>query len=175
LLARPTPVRFVIISAGWHYAEDAAPLLSDLIAQFDPGRTRILLIGRVPEFRKSSLECVVFSDLYGETRDRCVRPRRELEAEYSAITAAVKATAAKFGNVRYIDPFDVFCDETTCRPFGKDAVFFSDRHHVSPRGADEIYDAFTSDFLWLAGAANGKENASLPSVPGGDRQTLTSR
>jgi peptidoglycan/LPS O-acetylase OafA/YrhL len=150
LLAGSEPVRFVIISAHWRYDESALSHLSDLISQFDPEQTRILLIGQVPDFPKSSLECVVYSDLYGDTRDRCVTPRSAVEARYSAITAALKAMPDRFGNVRYIDPLDLFCDATTCRPFDKDAVFFEDTNHVTPRGADAIYDAFAADFLWLA-------------------------
>jgi peptidoglycan/LPS O-acetylase OafA/YrhL len=159
LLARPELVRFVIMSSrSWGHEElgtgGQAMLLADLISQFDPQQTRILLLGPVPDFPRSSLECVVFSDRFGGSRDRCVTPRREAEDANTAVTAMLKAMAAKFGNVRYVDPLAVFCDETTCWPFsrnGKDAVFFLDTHHVLPRGADEMYDAFETDFRWLVG------------------------
>jgi peptidoglycan/LPS O-acetylase OafA/YrhL len=159
LLARPEPVRFVIMSSRlWGHEElgidGQAALLADLISRFDLQQTRILLLGQLPDFPRSSLECVVFGDRFGEGRDRCVTPRREAEAANAVVTAMLKATAARFGNVRYVDPLPVFCDETTCRPFslnGKGAVFFLDTHHVLPRGADEMYDTFARDFRWLAG------------------------
>jgi hypothetical protein len=42
--------------------------------------------------------------------------------------------AARFGNIRYIDPLDAFCVETTCRPFSKDSVYFNDLHITRSRG-----------------------------------------
>ena len=56
LLARPAPVTFAIITSIWGIYDPA--LVSELISEFDR-RTRILLIGPVPIFAKSSLECVV--------------------------------------------------------------------------------------------------------------------
>jgi peptidoglycan/LPS O-acetylase OafA/YrhL len=150
LLGRPDPVVFAIITGNWGYDGKSSAVLSDLIAEFDP-HTRILLIGPVPMFAKSSLECVVLSDRYGWGRDRCVKPRGEVEATNAAIVGVLKAMPVKFPNVRYIDPIDVFCDRTICRPFSDNVVFYSDSHHLSPAGADRLYDSFASDFLWLAG------------------------
>ena len=167
LLSRPDPVSFVVIAANWGYDEQAPSLISDLIAQFDP-RTRILLIGQVPIFPKPGLECVVFSDWYGDGRDRCIKPRSEVEASNSAMKLVLKDVASRFGNVRYIDPLDVFCDRTTCRPFSETAVFFSDSHHVLTRGADELYDWFAGDFAWLTDTPDGKGRygAALPTEAG---------
>jgi hypothetical protein len=152
LLARPAPVASVIISANWGYGGDQlSSLLSDLVSEFDPLRTRILLIGPVPTFLKPGLECVVLSDHYGGNRGRCVRPRSDVEAEQAKIGDTLRILPGKFQNVRYIDPMDVFCDETVCRPFRKDDVLYSDTHHVLPSGADRIFDSFQGDFLWLAG------------------------
>ena len=107
-------------------------------------------MGPVPTFAKSSLECVVLSDRYVGNRDHCIRPRSEVEASTSAIINVLKAMPAKFRNVRYIDLLDTFCDRTTCRPFKNNVVFYSDTHHLSPAGADLVYDTFKSDFLWLS-------------------------
>jgi peptidoglycan/LPS O-acetylase OafA/YrhL len=150
LIGGPDPASFVIISGDWGYGSDAASQLSAMISEF-PAQTRILLIGPVPTFFQSSLECVVLSDRYGSNRDRCVRPRNEIEASSTAIADVLKSMPAKFSNVRYIDPMNVFCDQTICRPFKNDEVFYVDSHHLSPAGADRLYDYFESDFLWLAG------------------------
>ncbi len=150
LLARPDPITFAIITAVWGYNDQVSPLLSDLISEFDR-RTQILLIGPAPIFSKSSLECVVLSDRYGENRDRCVKPRSEVEASNAAVVKVLKAMQDKFTNVRYIDLMDVFCDKTICRPFKNNDVFYFDSHHLSPAGADLVYDAFESDFRWLVG------------------------
>ena len=148
-LARPDPVTFAIITSIWGYNDQLSKLVSELISEFDR-RTRILLIGPVPIFAKSSLECVVLSDRYGANRDQCVEPRSKVEASNAAVVKTLKAIAGKFPNVRYIDVTDIFCDKTICRPFKGNTVFYLDIHHLSPAGADLVYDSFESDFRWLA-------------------------
>jgi len=150
LIARPDPASFVIISGYWGYGTDAVSQLSAMISEL-PAQTRILLIGQVPTFFQSSMECVVLSDRYRSNRDRCLRSRSEIEASNAAIADVLKSMPAKFPNVRYIDPVNVFCDQTVCRPFKNDEIFYVDSHHLSPAGADRLYDYFESDFLWLAG------------------------
>jgi peptidoglycan/LPS O-acetylase OafA/YrhL len=152
LLARPDPIGFAIITGNWSDDPAAADALSAMLSEFDR-RTRILLIGPVPTFLRPSLECVVLSDRYGGGRDRCVRPRQEVEAEHSGIVAVLQAMPDKFPNVRYIDPTGVFCDQTTCRPFGNNTVYYVDSHHLSPTGADLLYESFKPDFLWLDGVS----------------------
>jgi peptidoglycan/LPS O-acetylase OafA/YrhL len=148
ILARQDPVNFAIITGIWATAD--ATLLSELISQFDH-RTRILLIGPVPMFSRAGLACIVLSDRYGRDRDGCVGPRNQIEAKFAAETSILKTTPDKFPNVRYIDPMSVFCDQTICRPYKGDTVLYNDSHHLSPAGADELFDAFSSDFAWLAG------------------------
>jgi len=150
LREEPTP-SFVIISGNWAYAPEASRLLSDMISEFDASRTRILLIGPVPMFARSSLECVVLSDRYGISRDRCAKPRADVEAQNAAIIDVLKAMTVRFPNVRYIDPIDVFCDPDSCRPYSGDTVFYLDSHHLSPAGVDALYDSFAGDFAWLIG------------------------
>jgi len=153
MMAAPTPPAFVIITSAWasrallsqaHYAE--------LVAQFDPRRTRVLLIGPVPMFNSSSLDCVVLSDWHRQSRDRCTSPRAAAEAARAPILDVLKATAARFANVRTIDPTDLFCDAQVCRPFRGDNVYYLDGGHVLPSGADRIYAGFADDFRWLTGS-----------------------
>jgi hypothetical protein len=148
-LARPDRLSFVIFASLWPYAVDAREL-SELIGQFDPARTRVLLMGPVPIFPNSGLDCVVLSDRYGKSRDRCVRPRSQLDTAYTRLTGLLKSAAARAGNVRYIGPMDAFCDSAVCRPFEGDQVFFRDAGHVLPSGAERIFKAFERDFEWLA-------------------------
>lgn len=155
LQARTTPVSSVVITSTWADRNLLTPeRLSELIGQFDPARTRIILIAPVPIFPFSSLDCVVLSDRYGQSRDRCGRARAEVEAERAPVIPLLAAAAARFPNVRYIDPIDLFCDTSTCRPFKGDRVFFRDQGHVLPSGADRIYDGFADDFRWLTDAGS---------------------
>jgi peptidoglycan/LPS O-acetylase OafA/YrhL len=150
LLARKDPIDFAVITGIWSDSGQTSALLPGLISNFDP-RTRILLIGPVPIFASPGLECVVLSDRYRANRDHCIKPRGEVDAARAAVQSVLKSMPEKFPNVRYIDPIGVFCDETTCRPFKGDEVHYLDTHHLSPAGADRLYEAYKSDFLWLAG------------------------
>jgi hypothetical protein len=58
-------------------------------------------------------------------------------------------SAARFDNVRYVDPGDLFCDPQICRPFAGDRVFYRDRVHLLPAGADRILESFPDEFRWL--------------------------
>jgi hypothetical protein len=149
LLARADPVTFAIITSIWDSGDNIMTLVSDLISRFDP-RTRILLIGPVPIFAQSGLECVTMSDRYGTSRDRCAVPRSEVDASNATVVKILKTMPDKYPNVRYIDVTDVFCDKAVCRPFKNNEVFYLDMHHVSPEGTDRIYVSFESDFKWLA-------------------------
>src|SRR5690348_2520343 len=176
LLARPHPVTFAVVSGFWIYNDQAPKLLADLVAEFDP-RTRVLLIGPVPTFRKQGLECVVLSDRYDGRRERCTRSRAEIEAANVAIVRVLQTLPAKFKNVRYVDPMGVFCDRTTCRPFDNDAVLYSDEHHLLPSGADRLFDSFAGDFLWLAKGDDrlaGTHEASQPILDVIDRAIVRS-
>src|SRR5205823_1728586 len=116
LLAMPTPIASVVILSAWANRELLTPsALSELVSQFD-ARTHILLIGPVPIFPLSSLDCVVLSDRYGSGRDRCGKPRAEVDADRAAIVGILAGAPASFPNVRYVDPIDLFCDAQTCRP-----------------------------------------------------------
>jgi peptidoglycan/LPS O-acetylase OafA/YrhL len=155
LLARTIPVSSVVITSTWADRNLlSAERLSELIAQFDAAHTRIVIIAPVPIFPLSSLDCVVLSDRYGQSRDRCGRPRADVEAEREPVIPVLAAAARRFANVRYVDPIDLFCDASTCRPFQGDHVFFRDQGHVLPSGADRIYDGFADDFRWLTDAGS---------------------
>jgi peptidoglycan/LPS O-acetylase OafA/YrhL len=148
ILARPDPINFAIITGIWGTADE--PLLSELISEFDP-HTRILLIGPVPMFSRAGLACVVLSDRYSRDRNGCVSSRSQDEVKRAAEDTALRTMPDRFPNVRYVDPMGVFCDQTICRPYKGDTVLYNDSHHLSPAGADELFDAFSSDFAWLAG------------------------
>lgn len=150
LLHRPNPISFAIISALWGSGSGVERLLFDEISEFNP-QTRTLLIGPVPMFPNSSLQCVVLRDRYGQNRDDCVMPRSEFESVRNASVAMLQSMRGRFANLRYIDPIDLFCDQTVCRPFRNNEVLYLDSHHLSPAGADLLFDSFRSDFLWLAG------------------------
>lgn len=149
LLALPAPLASVVIMSAWGNRELLTPGgLADLVSQFD-ARTHVLLIGPVPVFPLSSLDCVVLSDRYGGGRDRCDKPRAEVDADRAPIVRVLAAASSVIPNLRYVDPIDLFCDAQTCRPANGDKVYYRDAGHVTPAGAHHIYDRFETDFRWL--------------------------
>ena len=149
LLSMPTSIASVVVTPSWSSA-NTLEAWSEIISQFDRSRTRILILAPVPGFKYSSLDCVVLSDRYGISRDRCTRSQFEVEKDRAVIVDVLKKTADKgFGNVRYVDPIDIFCDERTCRPFKGNQVFYRDGSHVLAQGADLISQRFENDFRWL--------------------------
>jgi hypothetical protein len=125
-------------------------LLTELVSQFD-ARTRLLVIGPVPQFYKSSLDCVVLRDRQGEDRRPCVIPRSVFESGRRNSIIALRKLNNRFENLRFIDPIDLFCDQTTCRPFKGNQVFYRDFGHVTPLGAQFLYESFREEFAWLVG------------------------
>ena len=108
-------------------------------------------VATLRHFANASLDCVVLSDRYGVSRDRCTRQRSDVESERAALVAMLKAAADNgFGNVRYVDPIDLFCDARVCQPFSGNRVFYHDGGHLSTQGADLVFDAFEKDFRWVA-------------------------
>jgi len=58
--------------------------------------------------------------------------------------------------IRIIDPIDLFCTQTDCRPNDGRKLYFSDQTHLSPAGIDYLERAFRQQFLWvLTGSTSG--------------------
>jgi len=124
---------------------------NELIGQFDPAHSRVLLLGPSPAFPMPATECVILSDRYALSRERCGRPRSEVErlsAPYDA--PLVKVAASRPESIRFISPIDVFCDAQTCRPFIGNKVLYDDGYHLWTSGVDLVWKAFESDFRWVA-------------------------
>lgn len=149
LLVRDSPVISVVVTPPAIFGSGTTRLWSELLSQFDPAKTRILVILPAPALSTRSLECVVLSDRHLPNRDRCVRPRSEVEAARKPILDAVMPAADRLPNVRTIDPIDLFCDATLCKPFDGNRVFYADATHLLTSGTDRIQDRFEAEFRWI--------------------------
>ena len=78
-------------------------------------------------FHPTGLDCVLLSDRYGVSRDRCTMARLDVEAERTLLISPLRQMPQRFANVRLIDPIDLFCDSWLCKPFDDNRVHFSDR------------------------------------------------
>lgn len=150
MLEPGSPVISVIVTPAWSEMDHDPKLWSELISQFDPAKTRILLIAPAPTFKLPGLDCVLLSDRYGGSRDRCTSIRSHVEQERTPIMAALTQMPRKFVNVHLIDPINLFCDKEVCKPFDGNRVYFSDQTHLETSGIDKVYDHFEREFQWVA-------------------------
>ena len=178
---------FVIITVRWNFylgLPQSDPfhrsfLLTDDQAKKDPyeiltaglaatlsdakraGVRRILIIAPLPEFPWYSPACVVKAIRVGS--DTCSVLRSKVDARRERTMTVLRQAAASYGDVRLIDPINLFCTETECRPNKGTELFFFDTSHLSPAGAQRLYQGYERDFLWaLTGndAANDVSKSS---------------
>jgi hypothetical protein len=169
---------FAIIAARWNFylglpASDPyyrSYLLTDREAGKDPyelmakglaatiakaqsaGVQRILVIAPLPEFPWQAPYCVMRAVRTG--LDLCTLSRRKADARRDRTITTLRQALAPITGVRLIDPIDLFCTGTICRPNNGTLLFFSDTSHLSPAGVERLYQRYESDFLWaLTGAA----------------------
>ena len=166
---------FAIITARWNYylglppsdplyassvlvAPDAADAMQDpyqimakslaatIAKARQSGVRRVLVIGPLPEFPWYAPYCVMQSMRLGV--DICSIPRSNVEARRERTMATLRAVIDHSGGIRLIDPVDLFCTPTVCRPNDGARLFFSDMSHLSPAGTERLYQTFEHDFLW---------------------------
>ncbi|MCB1474948.1 MAG: acyltransferase [Rhodobiaceae bacterium] len=151
ILKSPNKPRFVIIhSRALSTKRGTEGDLEALIRQFDLTTTRILLVAPAPWFGESSLTCVILADRQKADWSTCDSTRAENDKWQKEAAETMADVASKLPNTRFVDPMNVFCDDTTCRPYRGKVLLFEDHTHVMPSGADAIIDAFADDFEWAA-------------------------
>jgi peptidoglycan/LPS O-acetylase OafA/YrhL len=112
------------------------------------GSRRLLVIGPVPEFQYEAVACVLRADRYGMARDFCSLPRARIEARRKKTMEILRQVTRGSRNVRLVDPIDLFCDSTTCRPYIGRTILYKDTNHLSRFGSDWFFEALKKDFLW---------------------------
>jgi hypothetical protein len=136
-------------------ADDQYAVLTDRLRETirrlsTAGVHRVLVIGPVPEFELNPYTCVVRAASQGRSWDVCTMPRDAVETRRVRTVAALNEAISGWRNVRLIDPIDVFCDRSVCRPYEEDTVLYTDEHHLSTAGAERLHRAFEAEFNWVA-------------------------
>ena len=124
----------------------AAGLVATLSDAKRAGVRRILVIAPLPEFPWYSPACVVKAIRVGS--DTCSILRAKVDARRERTMTVLRQAAAPFENVRLIDPINLFCTATECRPNKGVELFFFDTSHLSSAGAERLYQGYERDFLW---------------------------
>jgi peptidoglycan/LPS O-acetylase OafA/YrhL len=137
----------------------AAGLAATLSDAKRAGVRRILVIAPLPEFPWYSPACVVKAIRVAS--DTCSILRAKVEARRERTMTVLRQAVAPLENVRLIDPIDLFCTATECRPNKGAELFFFDTSHLSSAGAERLYEGFKRDFLWaFTGDGAGDKNVS---------------
>jgi hypothetical protein len=129
--------------------------LSDLITTLGPTR-RVLIVGQTPELKHPIENCLQRAQLTGQPKESCAIKRRDVELRHRQTWQVLRGAAAKFPNVRLIDPVDVFCDRDTCWPFGPKGLYYVDKDHLSALATEMLYRHFERDFRWVYGDGPAK-------------------
>jgi hypothetical protein len=133
----------------------AAGLVATLSDAKRAGVRRILVIAPLPEFPWYSPACVVKAIRVGS--DTCSILRAKVDARRERTMTVLRQAVARFENVRLIDPINLFCTETQCRPNKGTELFFFDTSHLSSAGAERLYQRYERVFLWAL-TGDGVEN-----------------
>ncbi len=150
LLAHPARRISVVVTPRFSDPNTVA-LWTELISQFDPARTRVLLLGPMPVFETPAMDCVILNDRHGTSRERCGRSRSQVEGVVaSSDQVFMKIAKSSPNNIRFVNPIDVFCDAQFCRPFIGDQLMYDDGSHLLTSGVDLVWKTFEKDFRWVA-------------------------
>ena len=129
--------------------------LTDLITTLGPSR-RVLIVGPTPELKHPIENCLQRAQLTGQSKESCAIKRNDVELRHRQTWQVLRGAAAKFPNVRLIDPVDVFCDRDTCWPYGPKGLYYVDKDHLSTLATEMLYRHFERDFRWVYGDGPAK-------------------
>jgi peptidoglycan/LPS O-acetylase OafA/YrhL len=158
--APPADSDFAVLFYRWNPKPEIYGTLDRQLApMLKNDKSRVLLVGPVPEFRYRAPECVLRVQRHGGDWDRCALPRAAVEAHRAPAMTALKTFAAAHPNVRLIDPLDLFCKDALCRPYENGVLLYRDSTHLTvPYGAEWLYYHFKEDFWWVLSGQSAPAN-----------------
>ncbi|MGR9117441.1 MAG: acyltransferase family protein [Gammaproteobacteria bacterium] len=98
---------------------------------------KILLLGPTPYLNESAPRCIKLNNL-----DMCAITRNEFEARYGNSKRFLKALAAKYENVEYVELTSFFCDQKTCPVLKNGYALYWDSNHVSSTAARNFTELY---------------------------------
>jgi peptidoglycan/LPS O-acetylase OafA/YrhL len=140
---------------GSDFATIAGEGLADFIATLGEKR-RVLIVGPAPELKAPIENCLQRAQLTGQPRESCAVKRADVERRHRETWQILRGAAAKFTNVRLIDPAEALCDRDTCWPFGPRGLYYVDKDHLSVLGTELLYARFEQEFRWVYGDGPAK-------------------
>jgi hypothetical protein len=132
----------------------ARGLAAVLAASERAGVRRVLVVGPMPEFPVHPPYCLMRTLRVGG--DGCRLDRAAVDARRAQTMDALRRVTAGRKGARLIDPIELFCTASECRPNEGRTVYLSDSNHLSPAGTERFYNAYKSDFLWALTGDEGR-------------------
>jgi hypothetical protein len=134
------------------YAALRDGLLQTVSALRRMGVRRVLLVAPAPQYMLTIPECILRAKGMGLGPDTCARPRSEVEPQRLRTLSALGEVARRQSGVRVIDPFEVLCDATACRPHLDGMPLYVDDNHLSQAGIARLFRHYRQDLQWVLGA-----------------------
>lgn len=129
------------------YAALSAGLRDTLDTLRTFGVRRILVITPPPQFDTRVPDCLLRTSHMGLAPGTCGIDRASVEAQRARTLVALRSAGGP--DVRFIDPFEVFCESSQCVPHAGGLPLFVDDNHMSRLGTGRLFNANRAQLDWL--------------------------
>ncbi len=158
VLARIDGLDTLVFSAYWPNESadtDFNGKFAATLARVVPKVRRVILLGPTPFLHDSVPLCIRSHNLAA-----CAITRSQFDAQALAQRNFLRALAAKYSNVEYVDLTDFFCDAIECPPVRDGYGLYWDSNHVASTAARK----FAAQYL-----ARSRPSVAAPQNSGGSR------
>jgi peptidoglycan/LPS O-acetylase OafA/YrhL len=112
--------------------------LRRLVASLVADGKQVLLIGQVPPYPRTPVNCVARAIHHGSAVSRCFAPASEIRQRLEFSNNLLLRLAAESGAVHAYLPTDTLCDDQLCSLFLNGTFLYRDDDHLNPAGAKQF-------------------------------------
>lgn len=116
--------------------------LRRLVASLVADGKQVLLIGQVPPYPRSPVNCVARAIHHGSAVSRCFAPAPEVRRRLEFSNNLLVRLAAESDAVHAYLPTDTLCDDKLCSLFLNGIFLYRDDDHLNPTGAKQFAEHF---------------------------------
>ncbi|MCI3205730.1 MULTISPECIES: acyltransferase family protein [Pandoraea] len=124
---------------------------------------KFIIVGDVPGSSKYRvLSCIAHLKWF--PRPLCLPEQSRLEHQAALnVNKVLRAYAETHRGVFFIDPYDAFCNETTCRNVDSDGMpLYSDIHHLTQAGSELLFARISDHIMRIIGKQSVSANTETP-------------
>ena len=122
---------------------------------------QVLLIGQVPPYLRTPMNCVAKAVHHESDVSRCFVPVSQVRQQLDFSNGLLRRLAAESDAVHAFLPTDILCDEKSCSPLLNSVFLYRDNNHLNTVGAREFAEHFARIpvFSQLRGTPLAKSSA----------------